>query len=198
MSFWKDVVGWEGLYRVSDEGQIKSIRNKTRIIAHKNTKTKSGHVSPYVCLSNNGENKHLRVDHIVAEAFHGKPTNMQRVIHIDGDKTNCAANNLKWHCPIFEPKDYASKLIAKYRKKAVSIHRGGFEDRESRKQAMGYALMYETFMEEIRVFRDDIKRKEALLQSAYDLLEENDPVYSSDLLDKIGFELDIDRGNGDE
>ena len=40
--------------------------------------------------------KHQRLHRIVAQAFLENPDNLPVIDHIDGDKTNCAAYNLRW------------------------------------------------------------------------------------------------------
>ena len=59
---WKDVVGYEGLYIVSNTGDILSIKRKGNWRGdHLMTKTNDGHGYPQVCLCKNGKNKSVKV-----------------------------------------------------------------------------------------------------------------------------------------
>ena len=86
---WKDVVGYEGLYEVSNLGRI---RRNGKIL--KPQKTRDGYLR--VHLSKNGIAKHGKVHRLVALAFLPNPQNLPQINHKDEDKTNNAVNNLEW------------------------------------------------------------------------------------------------------
>lgn len=101
---WKPVVGYEGLYEVSNLGRIKSL---DRIVTNSNgvkiTKKgrllklqKSIHGYLYVALSKSGKSKPISVHRYVAEAFLERKEGKAFVDHIDTDKTNNRASNLRW------------------------------------------------------------------------------------------------------
>ena len=107
MEIWKDVVGYEGYYQVSNFGNIRSVdrviySDKLHIGTKRELKGKM--LKPYVnshgylalTLTKNGNEKLLRVHRIVAEAFIKNPNNYDQVNHIDGDKTNNKIENLEW------------------------------------------------------------------------------------------------------
>lgn len=99
---WLPVVGWEGLYEVSDQGRVRSVE---RIVQFGATtrRVKSTILKPgknlrgvlYVNLSNgNAHNK--RVHQLVLEAFVGpRPPGMEGC-HLDDNKENNAVTNLRW------------------------------------------------------------------------------------------------------
>lgn len=99
---WRDVVGSNGAYQVSNMG---GVRSKTRTVKHKNGRpstTRSGKLLKpgiashgYKTVSINGKSR--TVHSIVLEAFVGpRPSSRHECRHIDGVKTNCNLNNLSW------------------------------------------------------------------------------------------------------
>ena len=88
---WKTVVGFEGLYAVSDSGEIYSH------ITQKNLKPAKKRGGDYqVTLSKDGTLTYKTVHTVVAEAFLEKPEGKYQVNHKDGDKSNNRADNLEW------------------------------------------------------------------------------------------------------
>ena len=91
MEVWKEVVGYEGLYLVSDTGRIQNA--KTNRILRPCTH-KIGYQS--VMLYRNGNCKRMLVHRIVADAFVVNPHGYYVVNHIDENKANNTASNLEW------------------------------------------------------------------------------------------------------
>lgn len=104
--YWKDIKGYEGLYQVSNLGNIKSVDRKiersTSVMELKG-KTMSQYIGntgyPMVSLCINGECKRYSVHRIVAKAFLSNPLNKAYVNHIDGNKQNSNLENLEWSTP---------------------------------------------------------------------------------------------------
>lgn len=100
----KDVVGYEGLYEVSRDGDVFSLGRvvydpigRVRHIKPKklNANTHGGY--PEVRLTDeNGKSRTHCVHRLVAEAFIPNPDNKEFVNHIDGIKTNNCVTNLEW------------------------------------------------------------------------------------------------------
>lgn len=101
MEIWKDVVGFEGVYEVSNMGQVRNISpsanhrygsgNILKPIRNKS----SGYLT--VCLKRNGVSKWCYIHHLVCQAFHGpKPSPKAQCRHGDGDKNNNTEGNLCW------------------------------------------------------------------------------------------------------
>ena len=111
IEIWKDIEGYEGLYQVSNLGQVKSLDGK-RWNGHRihNFKGKvlrqsvSGKMQyRSVVLSQRGKTRTQRVHTLVAKAFlepcpgvYGKKKGQYCVNHIDSDTSNNRADNLEW------------------------------------------------------------------------------------------------------
>ena len=93
METWKSVVGYEGLYEVSDLGRVKSLwYGREKILKPQ----KDGWGYPHVILCKDGKKKTLKVHRLVAEAFIPNPNNLATVNHKDEVKTNNIVSNLEW------------------------------------------------------------------------------------------------------
>lgn len=103
---WKDVYEYEGLYHVSNLGNIKSL-DKTVKSGIKNQETrfikgkllnfasdKDGYLQ--VSMTRNGKRKKYRVHRIVCFAFHLNIENKPQVNHKDGIKFHNYEWNLEW------------------------------------------------------------------------------------------------------
>lgn len=101
---WKDVVGYEGYYEVSNLGNVRSVDRvvvkangvcqprQARIMARcLNT---DGYLT--VKLSKDGKSERIAVHRLVALAFIPNPNDLSDVNHIDFDRTNSRVDNLEW------------------------------------------------------------------------------------------------------
>lgn len=100
---WKDIAGYEGLYKVSNLGRVKSLTHKTgnRLIKGKLLKlVKDKYNDNYekVSLCKSGVIRNYYVHFLVAVAFVPNPNNYPQIDHIvpvSNGGTN-VASNLKW------------------------------------------------------------------------------------------------------
>lgn len=89
---WLPITGYESLYMVSDLGRVKSMRNG------KVMSPGSGQDGyPIVSLYKAGQRKGVAVHRLVAEHFvAGRNPLHKEVAHLDGQRANARADNLKW------------------------------------------------------------------------------------------------------
>jgi hypothetical protein len=94
MEIWKEVVGYEGIYQVSNLGRIKSLKFGKEKILKKTIDNRGYYV---VNLHINRKQKTFNVHQIVASSFlNHKPNGYEFVVdHINDDKLNNQVSNLQ-------------------------------------------------------------------------------------------------------
>lgn len=105
---WKDIIGFEGLYQISNYGRVKSL---DRVIIRKSrwggydsalylgrilkkAFYKNGYA--FVSLSSPIKIKQIMIHRLVAIHFINNPQNKNEVNHKDGLKANNQVDNLEW------------------------------------------------------------------------------------------------------
>ena len=91
MNNWYPIKGWEGLYEINKNGEVRNAKNKNTIVGDINN---CGYYR--VSLYNQGQSKKYFRHRLVAEHFLDKPEGKDFVNHIDGDKSNNNLENLEW------------------------------------------------------------------------------------------------------
>ena len=97
---WVDIIGYEGLYQVSNYGRVKSLERYNalgRLVDEKILKgiiNRDGYL--FVNLSKNGVEKPYTVHRLVSEAFLPNPYNKPIAHHKDHNKLNNNVDNLVW------------------------------------------------------------------------------------------------------
>ena len=98
---WRPVVGFEGLYSISDAGRLRSeqptLAHRAGYI-HKGFRRKIGYLT--YALAKNGKERALLAHRLIAEAFIGLCPRGYQCNHKDGNKANNAIDNLEWVTPL--------------------------------------------------------------------------------------------------
>ena len=110
---WKDIEGYEGIYQVSNLGNVKSLDRTVKytkwqyklckVVECKHL-VKGKTMIPWlndtgylvVDLSSKGKTRSYLVHRLVAQAFIDNPENKPEVNHKDGNRQNPEASNLEW------------------------------------------------------------------------------------------------------
>lgn len=133
---WRDVVGYEGLYIVSNYGEVRSLGNDKG----RKEKTMKTHIcrSGYEKLDlykKSQPTKKVYVHRLVAMAFIPNPNNKPQVNHINCDKLDNKLKNLEW---VTRSENithaYATGLIKKNNKPVVATHKDTGEQRHFKSQ----------------------------------------------------------------
>ena len=108
---WMPIKGYEGLYEISNFGNVK--RCSRKIYHDKLLGDKEFYILPEILLRHNilkgyhyahlkkdGTSKGFRIHRLVALHFIGEPPGPEyQINHIDGNKANNRADNLEWVTP---------------------------------------------------------------------------------------------------
>ena len=107
---WRDVVGFEGIYQVSNTGIVRRIYpNRTKTLKQCRAGGYTNKEYLYVSMSANGKYRSSSVHRLVAEAFIPNPDRLPQVNHKDEHKTNNCADNLEW-CTASYNNRYGTKI----------------------------------------------------------------------------------------
>ena len=107
MALWKEIIGYEGRYLVSDEGEIYSLpktvkgaweQHRKGKFLKKGKRGKKGQPQYefVILVDGNGESHKESVHRLVAKAFIDNPFDLPEVNHKDENSLNNHANNLEW------------------------------------------------------------------------------------------------------
>lgn len=97
MEEWKDIAGFEGLYQVSNIGNVRSLNyNNIQGHVHEIQKCKDRGKYHIVVLYKNGKGYNRKVHRMVLEAFVGPCPEGMVTCHNNGIRTDNRVENLRW------------------------------------------------------------------------------------------------------
>lgn len=106
---WKDVPGFEGLYQVSNYGQIKSTpRRGTAGGIMKGHADRKGYIN--ITLRKDGIQYTQKLHRLIAITFISNPHNYPEVNHRDENKQNNRVDNLEW-CTTSYNHEYGTRTL---------------------------------------------------------------------------------------
>ena len=113
---WRDIKGYEGLYKINTSGEIISLKTNTKLRFFKNNK-----VYYRVGLSKNNHEKKYLVHRLVAETFIPNPLNLPDVNHKDENPLNINCDNLEW-CTKQYNSNYGTAQLRSIEKRAKKVY----------------------------------------------------------------------------
>lgn len=101
---WRDISGYEGIYKVSNIGEVLSLRSRGRCFSkRKIIKPQYVHGTWSVSLHKDCKQTTHPVSHLVVQAFQYPEldlSDIKTVYYLDGDRRNCSVDNLSANiCP---------------------------------------------------------------------------------------------------
>lgn len=162
---WKDIEGYEGIYQVSNFGNVRSLDRivqyidgriaRFKGITRKPVKNQDGYLA-VVLAKNRNEAKTVRIHRLVAAAFVPNSDDLPEINHKDEDKENNRADNLEWCDRLYNCR-YGTRgeRISKSNSKPIALTKDGkqivFASQEQaakqlgvKSQSIAYAMAHGT------------------------------------------------------
>lgn len=101
---WKDIIGFEETYKISESGEVWSKDRMCVDSLGRKRFRKGQRIKPdiapngyyRVTLAKGGKKKQKYLHRLIAEYFIPNPQNLPQINHKDGNKLNCKIENLEW------------------------------------------------------------------------------------------------------
>ena len=130
---WKDVIGYEGYYQVSNLGNVKGLKREVPHSRKNVEYIKERLLSQcfrrycFVVLSKESKRINKTVHRLVAIAFIPNFENKPQVNHINGIRNDNRVENLEWNTS-FENMQHSVRIGLKVSKKGMGFHRAKLTD----------------------------------------------------------------------
>ena len=103
IEIWRDIKDYEGLYKVSNLGRVRSVDHYVkhsygglRLVKGKLLSINNINGYSVVSLSKNGKTKTYKLHRLVAQTFISNPNNKPHIDHINTIRTDNRVENLRW------------------------------------------------------------------------------------------------------
>lgn len=149
MEVWKDINGFNGEYKISNFGRVKSLKTaKPKILKFK-TNNKG---YKWVALFSDGIQNNLLVHRLVATHFLDNDKNYKIINHIDENPANNNVSNLEW-CSCSDNVKKSSKLKDYYRTNKIlcTTRNSKHNDTANRIKQILDGIVIKTFKNSIEV-----------------------------------------------
>ena len=123
---WLSIKSFEGLYEVSNKGNVRNAKTLKSLCIYKDD---LGYMR--VDLYKDGKRTYKKVHRLVAEAFIPNPENKPEVDHINTDKSDNRVENLRW---VTRKENNNNILTRKHRSENMMGHKGCDHSAATRKR----------------------------------------------------------------
>lgn len=95
---WKDIKGYEGLYKISNYGKVFNCKSRklVKVVKAKRSDNTGNGYGYRVCLYKDKKYKQFGIGKLVAEHFVNNPYNYKQIYYIDGNPGNYKYTNIQW------------------------------------------------------------------------------------------------------
>ena len=158
---WKDVKDYEGLYQVSNLGNVRSIKsNKVLVLSS----SPSGY--KFINLRKNSTGKNFRVHRLVAEAFIPNINKLPFINHKDENPENNNVENLEW-CTASYNINYGDRNNKVAKKVSIWRKKKGVEYSPRKRKKVAQYTLDDKFVREFRSINEAGRETKSSIGTIY-------------------------------